>query len=79
MKMKNCKKLKRSKEEFKNKKYLPKNNKNKLPDKVKLRFKKEFNIMNELGETFNSSIPKTNLWIIIFKTNKKTLNESKDL
>ena len=79
MKMKNCKKLKRSKEEFKNKKYLPKNNKNKLPDKVKLRFKKEFNIMNELGEIFNSSIPKTNLWIIIFKTNKKTLNESKDL
>ena len=79
MKMKSCKKLKRSKEEFKNKKYLLKNNKNKLPDKVKLRFKKEFNIMNELGETFNSSIPKTNLWIIILKTNKKTLNESKDL
>ena len=77
--MKSCKKLKRSKGEFKNKKYLPKNNKNKQPDKVKLRFKKEFNIMNELGETFNSSIPKTNLWIIIFKTNKKTLNESKDL
>ena len=79
MKMKSCKKLKRSKGEFKNKKYLLKNNKNKLPDKVKLRFKKEFNIMNELGETFNSLIPKTNLWIIIFKTNKKTLNESKDL
>jgi hypothetical protein len=79
MKMTSCKKLKRSKEEFKNKKYLLKNNKNKLPDKVKLRFKKEFNIMSELGETFNSSIPKTNLWIIILKINKKTLNESKDL
>lgn len=79
MKMTSCKKLKWSKEEFKNKKYLLKNNKNKLPDKVKLRFKKEFNIMSELGETFNSSIPKTNLWIIILKINKKTLNESKDL
>ena len=79
MKMKSCKKFKRSKEEFKNKKYPLKNNKNKQPDKVKLRFKKEFNSMNELGETFNSSIPKTNLWIIILKTNKKTLNESRDL
>ena len=79
MKMKSCKKFKRSKEEFKNKKYPLKNNKNKLPDKVKLRFKKEFNNTNELGETFNSLIPKTNLWIIILKTNKKTLNESKDL
>ena len=79
MKMTNCKKFKRSKQEFKNKKCLPKNNKNKLPDKVKLVFKKEFNNTSELGETFNSLIPKTNLWIIILKTNKKTLNESTDL
>ena len=79
MKIKNCKKLKRPKEEFKKKNYLPKNNKNKRLENGKFKFKKEFNSTKGLGETFNSSIPKTNLWIIILKTNKKTLNASKDL